>query len=353
MFDASFPYPIVGGKEKQALVLSKELITSGNTLQVLSFKTIPSHLNESIVEGIKVFRLNKSLMSLINIPKFIFNNKSDIDIIHIHTPSWIGIYTLIVSKLIGKKIVFKFPNEELSITRKSLLGKLKLFLVAYADLLVTLEEKTFVFLKRKMKNDSKIKMMRNGIVIPQFAKIEFTNPLTGIFVGRLVSQKGVELLIESVKYLKDQGIILNITIIGEGPLKDKLIKYVKNIQIENQINFVGFQDPNLFYTNHSFMILPSYKEGMSNVILESISYGLPVICSNVGASKDLLGDYYEKFTFIPGNVEDLKNKILQFINMSTHDKMAYSSYLRRRAEKEFSIKRIAEQYIAEYKMILN
>src|SRR5205823_6566523 len=97
------------------------------------------------------------------------------------------------------------------------------------------------------------------------------------FLGRLVSQKGGDILIDALLHLRNEGLTPSVTIIGEGPEKEKLHGRCFSGGMEEQISFVGQrQGVELveLLNRHNIMIVPSrVREGLPLVVLEGIACG--------------------------------------------------------------------------------
>lgn len=99
-----------------------------------------------------------------------------------------------------------------------------------------------------------------------------------VWIGRLAKEKGLEILLKSVNELeKDK---FRLKILGDGPLRKKMELKVKNLNLEKNIKFLGFQkDTSYFLKRCDLLINTSYFEGFPNVVIEALSYSVPVICS--------------------------------------------------------------------------
>lgn len=114
-----------------------------------------------------------------------------------------------------------------------------------------------------------------------------------IFLGRLVSDKGVNLLLQAIANLKEQQLTPRLTIIGNGPEEKKLRQQTKDLDIENQVDFVGVKkerELTELLNSHQIMVVPSlWNEPFGIVALEGIACGCVVVGSEGGGLKDAIG----------------------------------------------------------------
>jgi glycosyltransferase involved in cell wall biosynthesis len=112
-------------------------------------------------------------------------------------------------------------------------------------------------------------------------KFNLKNEFIVLFVGRLVKEKGLSLLLNAYKDIKGNQLLI---IAGDGPLKDDVVKVV---QENKNIRFVGrLSGKELvnYYAVSDLLIVPSiHDEGFGRVILESLAVGTPVLGSNRGS----------------------------------------------------------------------
>jgi len=108
-----------------------------------------------------------------------------------------------------------------------------------------------------------------------------------IYVGRLVSDKGVNLLLEALVILKKEGISLSLTIVGKGPEKEKLINMSKKLSLSQQVDFAGVhqgEDLMRMLNSHKIIVVPSvWKEPFGIIALEGMTCGcVPIVADNCG-----------------------------------------------------------------------
>lgn len=128
-----------------------------------------------------------------------------------------------------------------------------------------------------------------------------------LFVGRISEEKGIKDLIDAWIKLKPTS---NLTIIGDGPLRQFLEKKTNTIK---NIKWLG-NKPNLevykWLNKSKAMIFPStWYEGFPMTILEAFSVGCPVICSNIGSQKSIIKNGITGLHFKVGDLVDLINKV--------------------------------------------
>jgi glycosyltransferase involved in cell wall biosynthesis len=114
-----------------------------------------------------------------------------------------------------------------------------------------------------------------------------------VALGRLVSDKGFDLLIEALALLAKQGCRPRLTLIGDGPEKPKLMQMAKDLGVAEQISFLGAKSgPALAeeLNRHRIMVVPSrWKEPFGIVALEGIACGCVTVGSSGGGLADAIG----------------------------------------------------------------
>jgi glycosyltransferase involved in cell wall biosynthesis len=132
-----------------------------------------------------------------------------------------------------------------------------------------------------------------------------------IHVGRLVSWKRVDLILNAAAALKYRFPAIEVLIIGDGPKRNELEKLAESLGITENVRFIGaVYDPVLlgrYYKASSVYVLAGMG-GLS--INEAMIYGKPVICSAAdGTEKKLVRDNFNGKYFEKGNLENLVEKI--------------------------------------------
>ena len=108
-------------------------------------------------------------------------------------------------------------------------------------------------------------------------------------LSRLSKEKGLEYLFRAFSFLNCTDLILLVA--GSGPLKGELFKLASDLNISNNVRFIGEVDHNeayKWYNAADVFCLPSIGEGCPNVIIEALACGTPIVSTRVGGIPDLV-----------------------------------------------------------------
>jgi glycosyltransferase involved in cell wall biosynthesis len=131
-----------------------------------------------------------------------------------------------------------------------------------------------------------------------------------IFVGRLVPNKGLPILITAFKYLKREIPKIKLHIIGRGPLEGWLTKNIKGLNgIEHTHFLPSLQDIAKAYNQAKVVVCASYAEGGPRYVVEAMSCGLPVVSTPVGLMKEVVRDGEIGFLLKDWSPKEMAEKI--------------------------------------------
>jgi glycosyltransferase involved in cell wall biosynthesis len=144
------------------------------------------------------------------------------------------------------------------------------------------------------------------------------NDFVILFVGRFSREKRIFDLLFAYQKIKSKN--KKMILVGDGPLREKIEKYIKDLDI-NGVTIIGFQtrsNISRFYVASDVLVLPSENETWGMVVNESLCFGLPVIASDmVGAAVDMIQDGENGFTFPAGDVNSLVERLDKIMSLST------------------------------------
>lgn len=197
--------------------------------------------------------------------------------------------------------------------------------------------------------NQRIKIIPNGVnsgfFIPK-PKIKKDNII--LFVGRLISRKGIRYLLEAFaslekEYLKNWQIWL----VGDGPEKGNLFCQAKNLNILKRVKFLGIKNKHELvniYNQAKIFVLPSLSEGMSNAVLEAMACGLPIIMSRVGGNEELIKN--NGFVVKKKSALGIKKALEKYLD--NNFLVIKHSANSQKIVKKMSWKKIAQQYFNLY-----
>ena len=135
-----------------------------------------------------------------------------------------------------------------------------------------------------------IKIIPNGVDIERFSTGERDwSPARMLIVGRLVYQKGIDLLLEALAELAD--IPWELSVVGDGPQRPTLESMAAQLGLVDRVRFHGWQDGDDLvarYRRANIFVYPSRHEGMPNAVLEAMGCGLPVLASAIAGNEELV-----------------------------------------------------------------
>ena len=145
------------------------------------------------------------------------------------------------------------------------------------------------------------------------------NTLIVTMIAGITADKGHDLAVDAFKLTLNE--INNSTkcmliFIGEDYTDGAVEKYVSEIDLSNEIKFLGFCEYNFInevLNDTDIFILPSKREGLPTVIIEAMKYGIPVIASDVGGVSEIVKNEENGYLTSPNNINELKDKLVQLI----------------------------------------
>ena len=165
-----------------------------------------------------------------------------------------------------------------------------------------------------------------------------------LFVGRVMKEKGIEEFLYSAgKYHSDK---VKFGIVGycEEEYEDRL----KRLDDQGIISFYGFStDMPKYYERAGVVVVPSYHEGMSNVILEASASGRPVIASDISGCREAVDDKVTGIMCRPRDNESLAEAVRCMIDKTPEERADMGRSARDKMEREFDRNIVVGHYMNE------
>lgn len=144
----------------------------------------------------------------------------------------------------------------------------------------------------------------------------YNNNIKIISAGKLAEWKGFEYLIKAIRILCDQNQNIQLSILGDGPLKQKLIYMIDELKLNENIKLFGFvNNPYQYFEISDIFVLSSLVEGMPNVLIESMLCGCtPVATRCKTGPEEIITDGKNGYLCKVGDSVDLANSIKKAID---------------------------------------
>lgn len=360
-----FPFPVVGGLERQAHELAKSLVQRGHTVHALSSRFESGQNDVGLLDGILVHRVAwvesralRFLLSPFSLVRILYKLKRNADVVHVHNISWFGTFVALFAKVWGLPVITKLPSMDgIGVVRGCPFGILRIALLKRSDAIIAMTPESVAELANIDYSSTRIFKVTNGISLqpdPAIMSSSSSDAVRVVFVGRLLPQKGLLDLLHAwaaVKARATRPVMLRL--IGDGPQRDELRALALTLGLGETVEFVGYSgDVPAELAKADLFVLPSYGEGNSNAILEAMRAGLPIISTRVGGTPIQVGSEGERFLVSPGDRKALAERLLELIEEKAL-RVHLGSAMRERIESLFSIDRIASIYEKAYELILS
>ena len=200
-------------------------------------------------------------------------------------------------------------------------------------------------------NEDLPKLAAEPLFHPWFMDIETRQHKTLVSVGRLVEQKGYDILLQTLLLVRDK-LDVRLVIIGGGPLFSELENTAQKLGISDAVDFVGMQkNPFKFVARADLFVLSSRWEGLANVLIEALGCGCPVVSTNCryGPEEILEGERYGALAAVDDPI-DLAAKIISSLQSSPSQAGEKAARVRRALD--FTVEVAAKQYADYFSEIL-
>jgi len=343
-----------GGAEKNCVVLCNELANNDINVELWITKLDKSPLIKLLDKRVKVVPIpgKKVRYTFLQLKKLMVSSKLEIMLVF-------NMELLIPAYLINRfyhlniKIVARsISTLSLNYNQAGFFGRiLWLRLISYSlNRIDTIIAQSFGMKEDLIKNlniiESKIKIIPNPafnfITNKKQERKDFSKHQEILFVGRLTEAKGLNYLLEifliTLKSLPN----LHLTIVGTGELQEEFQEKTLKLGLSKSICFEGYQtDLSDYYQNAKATVLTSIREGFPNVLVESISFGTPVISFDCPSGpRDIIIPKVNGILVEHLNVNEFSRSIIDVVN----ENIKFDRVKVIESSKRFSLEKIIRQY---------
>jgi glycogen(starch) synthase len=386
MLSWEFPPRVIGGISPHVYFLSKSLVKQGVKVYVATcdFPGAPSH---EVVDGVEVYRIDSYKTPAPDFATWVYlmnlnmqretaaltrKLADEIDVFHAH--DW-----LVANAGIGLKHVFRKPllvtihstemgrREGTRTTAEKMIHETEAWLTYEAWKVICCSDYMISHVKWAfgLPND-KLVMVPNGVNTTQYdstnskfdqaafrAKFALPEEKIVLYVGRLVYEKGIHILINAVPKILSK-VNAKFIIVGSGYMKEQLLNIVRSMNLEHKVLFEGFIDEETLVKlqkTADVSVVPSLFEPFGIVALEAMAAKSPVVVSDTGGLSEIVEHDVSGVKVYPNNPESLAWGITKVLLDS-----AYAKYLGenayRKVQEKYDWEKIAQQTKRIYEGVL-
>lgn len=348
----------VGGAERQVVALADSLSVRGHEVCIVDFFKMPTIVEP--VQNVKVISLGMSkntygyLRCFFPLRKII--SQFQPDVVHSHM-----VHANLLTRLI--RLTIKIPKLVCTAHNTNEGGWLRMLAYRLTDRLADIstnvsDEAVAAFVKNKAVRPGRMIRVYNGISTQHFSfndeerlklrqNLFFADKKILLSVGRLSEQKDYPNLFKAISMLKKVRQDFKVVIVGDGPLKEFLIQEALDLNIDNDIKFLGLRKdiPSLMSAADIFVLSSAY-EGFPLVVGESMACESLVVATDCGGVSEFVGDC--GFLVPPKDPIGLFEALNKSLNMPYEDVRLMGSNARQRIIDNFSLDKVTDNWLTIY-----
>lgn len=341
-------YPVMGGGETQAQLLAEGLIADGHSVTVLTRRSDASLKKRERYGEVNVVRLApvgsgqlKKWGLLFSSVPALFRLRRDYDLIFVSGYRIIGLAAVLLAKLLRKKVVLKADSQgemsgdffesglkKIGVSHRSFLFRMFLgfrnTILKRADAFSAILPEIASEWTSSGIPSEKIHLIPNCVDTNRFIPVDVAqkislrnklnlpqNAIIAIYTGRLVSYKGLPLLLKVWNEIRCKYENVLLILAGTGGLdihncEDELKEYVKVNGLEKYVLFTGaVQNVPEYLQASDLFVFPTENDAFPSSVVEAMACRLPVVATPVGAIKTIIADGETGMLIQPGNHEQL------------------------------------------------
>ncbi|NLZ38479.1 MAG: glycosyltransferase family 4 protein [Firmicutes bacterium] len=384
MFSWEYPPRVIGGLARHVSELSAALHRIGVEVDVITINENEDTPEKELNGGVRVWRVRpyhlvpRDFISGIlqyNIAMLekaleLFLAGADYDLIHAH--DWLVAYAArAVKHALRKPLVATIHateygrNRGLHTDEQRYISDVEWWLTYEAWKVICCSSYMYHELQRVFHlPEDKIVIIPNGVELQQFKRIANVAAVREryaahdekivFFVGRLVQEKGLHILLQAVPRILAAVPKTKFVIAGKGPALETLRGQARELGIEQHLYFTGYIDDatrNALYRSAAVAVFPSLYEPFGIVALEAMAAKVPVVVSDTGGLSDIVDHGITGLKCYPDNADSLAEQIIKLLQDTTYAEQLSENALQK-VKNNYAWQEIAKQTQSIYRQVL-
>jgi len=384
MFSWEYPPRVVGGLARHVHDLSVALVKNGVQVDVITVAEDWTVAVEETIQGVRVLRVRpyhlvsrdfisgilQLNLTMLEKTLSLLHQGESYDLIHAH--DWLVAYASRAAKhalqlpLVATIHATEYGrNKGLHTEEQRYISDVEWWLAYEAWRVICCSRYMHHELQRVFHlPDDKIEIVPNGVEPTQFRAYRKDTTIRNrfaaadekivFFIGRLVQEKGVQVLLEAAPRVLAAAPKTKFVIAGKGPVLESLRGQARQLGIENKFYFTGYIDDftrDALYQEAVAAVFPSLYEPFGIVALEAMAANVPVVVSDTGGLSEIVDHGVDGLKCYPGNAASLADQLIALLqNEDLALRLATKAL--EKVEREFSWQEIAHQTRNIYQEVL-
>lgn len=340
-------FPSMGGAERQLETLATALLARGHGVQVLAPRLHrDQRAGAERCGALDVYRIDYphlrvlgSLVLLLRLGWLLLRWRGRYDAIHVHIAHHMGAVAAVLGRLLGKPVVLKFSGwweaERGSLRPQGLGPRLSRLLLRQASAVQAISTRIGRDVEGYGFQPRRVHWLPNAVNPQRFLDLQpaFPEQATlrrAVFVGRLVPEKALDVLLQAWAQALGERPEWRLRLVGDGAEEAALRALAARLGIADRVEFAGRSSAvEQHLVEAEVGLLPSRFEGLSNTLLEYLCAGLPAVASRISGSEDFVRPGETGWLCEPGDVDSLAAALRAMADASPAERAALGAGARR------------------------
>lgn len=347
----------IGGAERHFVNLLNQIDAQGKWAILISPNREGPNLESQLDSNIRIerspARKRSACRDILSLARIL--RDAEIDVVHTHM-FWPSFYGVVAARIAGVPVIVTTEHGENRWKKKYHRVLERMVISRYANRRFCVSES---ILRNRHDLDGIpeeiLVLSGNGTLIPDTVvpKSHFNpRPVIGT-VGRIVQQKNYVAFVEAISVVRNRGYDVAGCIVGDGPLMADTVNEISKRGLSETIELPGLsQNVAGWLTNFDIYLITSHEEGQPVALLEAMSYGLPIISTDVGAISKTIEHGKEGLVVQPGQIDAIADAVCLYLD-NREFALSCGAEARKRAIKDFSIEAVGRRYTSAYHELLD